>query len=186
MMTPYTIALFFHVVGAIGFFIAIAFEWVSLIELQRITTVDEINQWFKRKAPMQGMAGISMLIILIAGFYMTFAAWGGADWVEVAFSAMIVQGIIAGVLTTPRMRAIRKAIASESGPISPTLDRLLHHPLLWVSMLTRVGIALGIVFLMTVKPALVGSLIVLGVAILVGLAFMPFTMGSRRNQQVAA
>ena len=185
-MTLYTIALFFHVVGALGFFIAIAFEWVSLIQLQRITTVDQVNEWFKSKAPLQGIAGISMLVILIAGFYMTFAAWGGADWIEVAFGALIVQSIIAGVLTTPHMRAIRKAIATESGPISPTLRGLLNHPLLWVSMLTRVGIALGIVFLMTVKPALMGSLIALGVAILLGLALMPFTMGSRRNQQIVA
>lgn len=185
-MTLYTIALFFHVVGALGFFIAIAFEWVSLIQLQRLGTVEQINSWFKSRAPMQGIAGISMLIILIAGFYMTFAAWGGADWIEVAFSAMIIQAIIAAVLTTPRMRAMRKALANESGTLSATLHSLVHHPLLWVSMLSRAGIALGIVFLMTVKPALLGSLVALGVAIVLGLALVPFTMSSRRSQQVVA
>jgi hypothetical protein len=127
-----------------------------------------------------------MLIILIAGFYMTFAAWGGADWIEVAFGAMIVQGVIAGVLTSPRMKALAKALEGESGPISSTIARLQLHPMLGVSMWTRLGIALSIVFLMTVKPALTGSLIVIAVGIVVGLAIAFVTLSSRRSQPVTA
>jgi hypothetical protein len=178
--------LFFHVVGALGFFIALGLEWFNLVQLQRTTTVAEVGEWFKVTGRLRGIAGISMLMILIAGFYMTFAAWAGAMWISVAFGTMILQGVLAGVLTTPRMRAIQKAIATESGAITPALYSLLNHPLLWVSMLTRVGIALGIVFLMTVKPVLMGSLITLGVAIVVGLALAILTMGNRRAQTAIA
>jgi hypothetical protein len=58
--------------------------------------------------------------------------------------------------------------------------------MLWVSMLVRVGIALSIIFLMTVKPVLVTSLIVVVVGIVLGLALALFTMGSRRSQEVTA
>jgi hypothetical protein len=185
-MNLYSIALFFHVVGALGFFIALGLEWFNLSALQRTTTAEQVGEWFETTGRLRWLAGVSMLIILIAGFYMTFAAWGGAMWIAVAFGAMILQGVLAGVLTTPRMRAIQKAASSESGSISPTLDGLLHHPLLWVSMLTRSGIALGIIFLMTVKPALTGSLVTVAVGIVVGLAFSMLTMGSRRGQPLAA
>jgi len=185
-MNLYNIALFFHVVGALGYFIALGLEWFNLQQLQRTSTVEQVGEWFKITGRLRGIGGISMLLILIAGFYMTFAAWGGADWISVAFGAMILQGVLAGVLTSPRMRAIQKAIANESGPITPALDALLHHPLLSVSMLARVGIALGIIFLMTVKPALMGSLITIAVGLVVGLALAAFTMGSRRAQEVVA
>jgi hypothetical protein len=48
----------------------------------------------------------------------------------------------------------------------------------------RTAIALGIVFIMTVKPGLFGALISLGVAILLGLAFsLPAWGGDREKGQ---
>ena len=111
-----------------------------------------------------------MLIIVVAGFYMTFAAWGGADWIEVAFAVLLVQEIVARLLTSPRMKAIQRAIEGASGPITPELDHLLQQRVLWLSLLVRVGMALGIIFLMTVKPALIGSLVTIAVGTVVGLA----------------
>ena len=98
------------------------------------------------------MGGISLLILLISGFYMTATVWGGVAWISVALGALIVLGALGGILTGLRMRAIRRTIVAENGPISAAFYRLLHHPLLWLSIQTRVAIALGIVFLMTVKP----------------------------------
>ena len=45
----------------------------------------------------------------------------------------------------------------------------LHDPFLWASIQTRVVVALGIVFLMTVKPGLEEALLTIGVAIILGL-----------------
>ena len=185
-MTLYSIALFFHVVGALGFFIALGLEWFTLMQLQRTTTVEQVVDWFSVTNRLRGLAGISMLIILIAGGYMTFAAWGGADWIEVAFGAMLLQGAVAGILTTPRMRALQKATADAHGPLSSEQASLLHHPLLSVSLWSRIGLALGIIFLMTVKPALVASLVVIVVGTVVGSALALVTMGSSRRETVVA
>jgi hypothetical protein len=46
----------------------------------------------------------------------------------------------------------------------------LNHPLLRIGIQTRVAIGLGIVFLMTIKPDLVGSLLTIGVATVLGVA----------------
>jgi hypothetical protein len=187
MMNLYSIALFLHIVGALGFFVALGLETFNLQQLQRLTSVEELRGWFAVTRGWRGLAGISMLVILIAGVYMTFAAWRGAsDWVAVAFLAMIVQGAIAGILTAPRMRALQKASSDQQGELSAELDALRYHPLLWVSMMARVGAGLGIIFLMSVKPALMGSLIVIAVSIVVGLAVGMMLMSVRRNQPVVA
>ncbi|MCC6455543.1 MAG: hypothetical protein IT328_11405 [Caldilineaceae bacterium] len=185
-MESYSIALFLHIVGALGVFVSLALEWVSLQQLQRLTTAEQVDEWFKNAAGGRWLAGISFLLILIPGFYMTAVAWGGVMWVTVAVGAIVLMGALAGILTGPRMAAIKKSIATENGPSSSDLYRLLHHPMLWVSLQVRVAIALGIVFLMSVKPALTGSLITLAVAILLGLAIGFATVGRRGEQEVVA
>ena len=69
-----------------------------------------------------------------------------------------------------RMAAIRSAVAAESGLLSPALRQRLGDPLLWTSIQVRVAIALGIVFLLTVKPGLGGALLTIGLAVVLGLA----------------
>jgi hypothetical protein len=100
---------------------------------------------------------------------MTATTWGGAAWIIVGFGAMLLLlplGAVGGL----RIAAIGRAVVAESGPLTPAIRQQLHHPLLWVSVQTRVAIVLGIVFLMTVKPALAGALLTIGIAIVLGLA----------------
>jgi hypothetical protein len=82
---------------------------------------------------------------------------------------MVLMAIL-GALTGRRMAAIRRAVAVESGTLTLAFQQRLHDPLLWTSIQTRLAIALGIVFLMTVKPGLAGALLTIGVVIILGLA----------------
>jgi hypothetical protein len=170
MMNSYSIALFLHVVGALGFFVALGLEWMSLQQLQRISTAEQLREWFQNSRGMRGLGGISMLVLLGAGIYMTIIAWGGADWIGVAFGSVILMGVLGGVLSGPRMAAIQRSMGDETGNISSTLYQLIHHPLISLSIRLRIGMALGIVFLMCVKPTLVESLITMGIATVLGLA----------------
>jgi hypothetical protein len=169
-MNYYSIALFLHVVGALGVFVALGLEWTSLRHLRRATTGEQVREWMRVSTGV-GQVGIaSMLTILISGFYMMATVWGGVVWIIVALGALVLVIVLGLALTGPRMAAIGRAVAAEKGTVSPTLHHLLHYPLLWISIQTRVAIALGIVFLMTVKPDLGGSLLTIGVAIVLGLA----------------
>jgi hypothetical protein len=82
------------------------------------------------------------------------------------------------------MSAIGRVISIETDSISPTVYAMLHHPLLWFSTQTRVLMALGIVFLMTVKPDLIGSLLTIGIAGLLGFA-SAVSIGAREQAQEA-
>jgi hypothetical protein len=77
---------------------------------------------------------------------------------------------LAQVLTAPRMAAIGRALAIEKGSVSQSFHNLVNHPILWISIQTRVAIVLGIIFLKIAKPGLGGSLLAIGVAIVLGVA----------------
>jgi len=169
-MNYYSIALFLHVVGAMGFFVALGLEWTSLRQIRKATASEQIRALMRVSNSTRRLGMVSMLIILITGFYMMAIAWGAAAWIIVTLGSLVLVIVLGMTLTGPRMAYIGPAPATEKGPVSPNLHALANRQLLWISIQTRVAIALGIVFLMTVKPGLVGSLLTIGVAIIFGLA----------------
>lgn len=169
-MTFYSIALFLHIVGALGLFVALGLEWVSLLYLRRATTIEQAREWLSVLGLLRWVGPTSMGIILLPGFYMMATVWRGAAWIGVALAAMILLAVIGAAVTGPRMATIGRAVATESGSLSLAFRQRLHDPFLWASIQIRVAIALGIVFLMTVKPGLGGALLTVGVALILGLA----------------
>jgi uncharacterized membrane protein len=101
---------------------------------------------------------------------MMLTYWGGEAWIIVTVGSLVLVIALAQGVTTPRMAAIGRALVTEKGPGSQNFHNLANHPLLWISIQTRVAIALGIVFLKIAKPDLGGSLLTIGVAIILGLA----------------
>jgi len=192
-MSYYPIALFFHVVGALGFFIALGLEWTSLHHLRQATTTTQVREWSNIASGLHRVGGASMALILVAGFYMMAVAHIGAAWLIVAFWAFVVLAVFAAALTGPRMAVIRRAVAAdttssaENAPVSPALFHVVHHPLLWLSIQTRLAIALGIVFLMTVKPGLGGALLTIVLAAVLGVASaLPLPGRARAQERPAA
>lgn len=177
----YSLALFVHIVGALGLFVALGLEWASLSYLRRATTVEQAREGLSMFGAQRRLNPISWLAILIPGFYMAATTWRGVAWTTTALGAVILIAVLGVALTGRRMAPIGQSISSESGPISSTLRQPLDDPLLWVSLRIRTAIALGIVFLMSVKPDLLGSLLTVGVAGVLGLIFsLPIT---RRGQE---
>jgi hypothetical protein len=165
MMSSYSIVLFAHIAGALGFFVALGVEWVSLRQLRAAASAEQVREWMRVATGVRRLGMASMLALLASGFFMMWLAQIGRAWVIVAFWALMLLAVLAAALSFRRMATIGRAAAAESGPLSPALRALLHHPLLWVAMRMRVALALGIVFLMTVKPPLGTSLLAIGVAL---------------------
>lgn len=168
-MNSYGLALYLHIVGALGFFIALGLEWVSVRQLRRAKHVGQLQEWLAISTGSARIGMPSMLLLIISGVYMGMAAWGMAAWMVVSVGALVVLIIVTLAFSRRRVAAIARQAAMETGGVSPTLRALTHHPLLWFAMQTRVAIALGIVFLMAVKPDLLGSLITIGAAAGIGI-----------------
>lgn len=185
-MNFYPIAVFLHIVGALGFFIALGLEWKSLLQLRHATSIEIVRVWH-RIASQSGRLGMpSMLVLLASGFYMMFTSWRGAAWILVSLAAIVIMAVITIALSGPRLAAIGRVLASEQGALSDSVRNTVNHPLLWVAMQARLGLALGIVFLMSVKPDLAGSLLAIVIALLLGLATaVPFLKREQARQEPA-
>lgn len=184
-MNIYTIVKFLHIAGAMAFFMALGLEWLSLRQLRAAVSANQVREWMRITSSARRLAGASMLAILIAGFYMMAAAKMGAAWVMVGFWSLVLLGLLSAILTGRPLGAIRRAVQEANGPAS-TLSKLTHDARLWLSIRLRVSIALGVVFIMTVKPGLGVSLLSIGIAILLGLASALPLPGRERPQKELA
>ncbi len=66
------IALYVHIVGALGFFVALGVEWVSLRYLRRATTAEQVREWVQVSTGIRRLGFASMMALLASGFYMMF------------------------------------------------------------------------------------------------------------------
>ena len=171
-MSIYTVVLFLHISGAIGYFIAMGtwlFGFAALRRAQRVEQVRALSHLIGRLGPL---FGISVLLILATGLYMAITAWSLlTGWILVALISLILLAPLGTAFIEPRRRAIdRLAQEAPDGLLPQSLERSTHDPVLLTALQTVTILLLGIVFLMTNKPSLVGSLIVMAVALLLGLA----------------
>jgi len=139
-MTIYSIALFLHIVGAVLLFVLLTVEGFTL---RQGSTGARFNRI---------VGPISALLILVPGLYLVASGAGWAGWVAVGIVSWVliaVMGAITGISVLRGRMSMRAAA---------------------ISWAIRVGMAVGVVFVMTVKPGwLVASIAVIAGA-LVGLA----------------
>jgi len=166
----YSIALFLHIGGALGLFAALGLEWIGLRQIRNAMNLGQVGSWMGILKKVRKVGFDSMLATVITGIYMMLIEWGGVAWIIVAMASLVLVIALSLALTGPRMAAIGRALATVKGPSSQTFHNLANHPLLWISIQTRVALVLGIVFLKAVKPDWGGSLATVGVAIVLGLA----------------
>ncbi|TMC51433.1 MAG: hypothetical protein E6J20_16170 [Chloroflexi bacterium] len=138
-MDLYSIALFAHIVGAVLVFVLLTVEGLGL-------------RFGFAYAPLNRILGpISAVAILIPGIYMMAVQWGWAGWVVVGITTYV---LIAAIGAYTGINVMRGRINRQAAIAS------------W---LVRIGMALGVLFDMTVKPNLfISAGVVLVVAVIAG------------------
>jgi hypothetical protein len=147
----YSIALFAHIVGAILVFVLLTIEGLGL------------RLGFDYAQLNRVLGPVSALLILVPGLYMMAAQWGWAGWIVTGIAA---YALIAGVGAYTGISLMRGRMNRRTAVLS------------W---LVRIGMALGVAFVMTVKPTLVLSVAAVFVGVAVGAA-----AGALARRQVAA
>lgn len=188
-MSIYTIVLFVHIIGAIGYFLSIG-SWLFILGgLRRAQRVEEVRALMHVNDLSRAVGGGSGLVLLIAGLYLALSAWSLlTSWILVALSSLILILPTNEVLLAPRTNALVKQLEREApeGEISLALSQHIHNPVLWATSQTTAVLLLGIVFLMTTKPDLGGSLIVMAVALVLGLLSSLLVSRRRRTPRQEA
>lgn len=167
----YTVALFFHVLGAIGLFIAISLFLVSVLRMRRAQTVEQLRDWLSLAGKAGQSIGGSSLVLLVPAIYMVLTVWGFATpWIIASLIVFVLMWVLGPTISGRHTGAIlRTARAVPAGPIPSSLRVQISSPALWLSEVIRIALLVGVVFLMTNKPGLAGTLITLGGALALGL-----------------
>jgi hypothetical protein len=109
-----------------------------------------LRQGFRAARLNRVLGPVSALTILVPGVYMTVSQWGWKGWIVVSITAWVliaVAGAATGIgLLAGRLNA-KEATASWS---------------------IRVGMSLGVVFVMTVKPELLLAIIAVAAGVALG------------------
>lgn len=171
-MTLYSIALFLHVVGALLLFVTLTVEGVALRQVRRAATSEAAQRAAALLRLNRTVGPLSALGVLIPGLYMTATSWGWVAWILVALASWLAIAVL-GAVNGIRIVALER---------SPALQTGIRNPMFLISWMTRVGIALGVVFLMTVKPGAVVAVLTILIAAAVGAALGVALSRTRRPE----
>jgi hypothetical protein len=177
-MTLYSIALFLHVVGALLLFASLTLEGIALRQMRRAAIPGEA-QGARAILRLNRIIGPASLVgVLVPGLYMMATTWGWVAWIVVALAAYVLIAVF-GAVNGIRILALESKLAAESVPPSQALGDRLVDPRFVAFWCGRVGIATGVVFLMTVKPGVVVAVlaVVFGAALGVALSASFWTRG---------
>jgi hypothetical protein len=142
-----------------------------LLQLRAARTLEQAVPWGMMAGKVGKFFPVAILGLFGTGLYLTTEdtfPWSmGTGWVDVGIAALVVlfvQG--AGIAERTGHKLGAALQANGPGPLGPEARRMALHPGLWVVEFSNLGIVFGVVWNMTQKPGLGGSL----AAVLVGYA----------------
>ena len=169
-MSPYTIPVFVHLLGALALFVGYGIEWGVSALFQNAASAEQLRSWLRVFKISPALSGAGLLVLLLSGGYLASLSPGTMrqGWISATFLGIIVALALGFALILPRMRGIRSALPAGNEALPAALRNRLADPVLLTAIRVRVLLATGIVYLMVAKNPLVPSLVALGVAAILG------------------
>jgi len=168
-MTPYSIAVFLHVVAMLGLFVALGAEWLLLSKILLAADTAEARALVRASAILPVVALSSLAFILLTGIYLAAKAKAWTmPWIQVSLGAIVLMGVIGGIAGR-RMRAMRKRAANESHTSLDTYQRSAADAALQIAVRMRFATALAIVLLMVTRSDMTTSVLIMSVALASGI-----------------
>lgn len=185
----YNVLLFLHIMGSIIMFVAIGITLTAMISMIHSKKVETMQIWAKLAVKMDGLLPFSVIFILFPGLYLVITTWGwGQAWINISLVMLVVMTVMGPVINLRRLKVILNTVSAEEAGTnapSPALINQVKDQTLWNSVTIMTMLAIGIVFLMTVKLELFGSVITVIFSVLIGLiaaqAFLRVGSGVKAN-----
>jgi hypothetical protein len=167
----YGVVLFAHICALLAAISAGALSHLSEARLQQAESTTALRPWARLLGRLGKVFPLALLVLLASGAYLVHDAWSwSAGWVD---ASLVGVGLLfangAGLMRARGLALRRQLLAAGDGPVPPEVRRLIvRHPAAYASWMNT-GLAVGIVFAMTAKPALAGSTAALLVGAVAGL-----------------
>jgi uncharacterized membrane protein len=165
-----TVFHYVHVIGAMGYAAGAFIALFGLFTLRRSRLIEETRSLLEFLERVGSLSGISLLVTVLAGLYLTATEWGWlTGWIDVSLGSLVLL-VFTGAIMGTRRHAITLLVKDmPDGSLPLDLLQRINDPWMGLGVYTMNTVLLGIVFLMTAKPSLVGSLITIGVSLVLGL-----------------
>jgi len=191
-MARLSVEVFLHVMGAILVFIGYGSLLLAVTAMRSATRSEQVRAITssllatrrigrERISAIDVVAIAGVLLIAVTGLDMALSFQLIREpWIEVAIGSFIPLAPIGPLVINPRLHRIADAADLDAdGPISSALRMRMRDPILTTALGGSWGILVGLVFLMTTKPALGTSLGAVAIAVGAGIAISwPFARGS--------
>lgn len=159
-----------HIFAALALFAAEGVTFFSLRELRQAKDFEGVRGALARVRTTMGISKIAPPWLLLSGLVMMLVSWGfQTAWVNLSLLLFMVNFVLVRVSDIPWAMRLGQAATEQQGALTPQLQALIHDPRVKQGQTLRLGINLGLVFLMTLKPGL--WLALAGVAVMVALVF---------------
>jgi uncharacterized membrane protein len=171
-VSGYRLVLFLHLLALLGAIGTSGLVHFAEAQLRAAETAAAARPWAALLERATRVFPPALLVLVASGAYLVHRGWTwGSGWIVaglIGVAVLLVNG--AGVVGR-RTRALRRALAAAGdGALSPPLLQLTRAHPGGIASWTNTGLAVGVVFVMTTKPALAGSLASLAIAALLGAA----------------
>lgn len=185
-MDPYLLLVFLHVAAASALFAAVGVEVVALQRLRLAATAAQARAWLPSvQRPAGGIGHPAMLVIVGTGIWMMIARWGFEAWMAMALASIVAMVLVAVLVGRAPLTRLVDALGEGARDGSGWPDAV-RDARLRVSLWLRVGLLVGVIGLMTLKPGWWGSAVVMVTATALGggvAVVEPRASGSESDRQ---
>jgi hypothetical protein len=175
--------LFVHVLSALALFVALALEGTVLIRVRSSRSIEQARVSVHAFQRLRVIAIPAFLGVLAGGLYLASRYGSGTIWIPLSLAGTLLMMLVGGFITGRRMARFQRLLSSidDSAPLDAITSQVTD-PALILSYGFRVGLAVGIVFLMTTQPEWPLSLAALVIASTAGVVFVTITRDFRTRR----
>lgn len=179
-MSGYRLVLFVHLAALLGAIGSSGLVHFAEAQLRAAETAAAARPWAALVGRAAKVFPPALVVLVASGAYLVRSGWtSGSGWIDAGLIGVAVLLVNGAGVVGGRNRALKRALpVAADAPLSPPLLRLTRGHAGGVASWANTGLAVGVVFVMTTKPALAGSLASLAVAALLGTAV---AVGLRRH-----
>ena len=182
----YQMMLFLHILGVLFMFAAVAGTLIGMFGMLNSKDNKVLKIWANLSVKMDEFLPFSVTLILLPGLYLVFSTWGwNIAWVNVSIGALLLMTLAGPIINLRRFKRILETVNTETVE-KPSSDLLakVRDRVLWNSVSIMTMEVLGIIYLMTIKPSLIGSLVTIVICFVLGIVVSKTALhvGSEKNK----
>jgi hypothetical protein len=162
-----------------------------LLRLRAARTLEQAAPWGMLAGQVGKFFPVAILGLFGTGLSVTTETsfpWSmSTGWVDVGIAALVLLFVQGGGIAERTGHKLGVALqANGPGPLGPEARRMALHPGLWVVEFSNLGVVFAVVWNMTQKPGLGGSIVALVVGYAVGAALALLVTRSPQEELASA